>query len=183
MYIFIDFKKAFDTADSKILLFKLKKYGLDSNAVALIENYFTNRKQVVKFETCSSSLRDIRLGVPQGSVLGPLLFLIFINDIIYYLINFDVKLVADDTTLSLVSQTYENLMINFNFSIKRLVDWCRFNKVDINWAKTMVMIITKKKNIEIPEYVTIENINVQVVDSFKLLGITIDNKLDFSKYE
>ncbi|CAF1014142.1 unnamed protein product [Brachionus calyciflorus] len=135
LYIFIDFKKAFDTVHSRILLMKLKKYGFDENALKLIANYFQNRQQFVKLEANSSSLKPIKLGVPQGSILGPLLFLIFINDLVHYLTNYRVKIFADDTTLSLTNSGLPELLKELNNSVKNITEWCSFNRIDINWSK------------------------------------------------
>ena len=99
--LFIDFKKAFDLIDPELLFLKLFHYGFDNDALALIENYFRDRQQQVKFRGTSSLFADIKLGVPQGSVLGPLFFLIFINDL-PFLLELLCKLFADDTTSLLI---------------------------------------------------------------------------------
>lgn len=179
LYLFIDFKKAFDTVDSIILLLKMKWYGFDNKSLDLIKNYFLHRKQIVRIDEYSSSPRNVILGVPQGSVLGPLLFLIFINDLVLYLKEFEAKLFADDTTLSLVNREIAELLHKFSISIKELTEWCKYNRIDINWLKTEAMFITNKRNIALPEFIFIDNIKIKVVDSFKLLGITIDSQLNF----
>jgi hypothetical protein len=92
---------------------------------------------------------------------------------------FFIILFADDTTLSQNSDTYDKLIKKFNDSIGDLTTWCRFNKVDINWLKSEIMFITNKKNIIIPEFIDINGNQVKVVTEFKLLGIIIDNKLNF----
>lgn len=182
LLLFIDFKKAFDTVDSRLLLLKLKKYGFSNTAILLIKSYFENRVQFVKIDHYTSDQMAIKLGVPQGSVLGPLLFLIFINDIVSYLDDFIVKLFADDTTILQTDSNIECLISNFNNSVTKLISWCKHNRIDVNWNKTKIMFVTNKRNLDIPNEIIIDNNNVQVVDSFKLLGISIDNKLSFSKY-
>jgi hypothetical protein len=180
LYFFIDFRKAFDLVPTEILIFKLKYgYGFDDNSIKLLTDYFKNRSQFVKIGDILSIICQVLLGVPQGSVLGPLLFLLFINDLPYFLKMFFSILFADDTTLSQNSDNYDKLMNKFYDSTGYLIKWCRFNKVDINWKKTEIMFITNKQNINIPEFININGNEVKVVSEFKLLGIIIDNKLNF----
>ena len=180
--LFIDFRKAFDLVDSKLLLLKLFHYGFDNDALALIENYFRDRQQQVKYRGTSSLFADIKLGVPQGSVLGPLFFLIFINDL-PFLLELLCKLFADDTTLYLLGDNLESLISKFKDNLKPMLDWCKFNKLDINWDKTYFMFVTNKRlGKKTPTVIPIDNSQVKVVENFKLLGVTIDNKLNFEKY-
>jgi hypothetical protein len=182
LLLFIDFKKAFDTVDSRLLILKLKFYGFSDSAINLIRNYFENRKQLVKIDGCISDTLGIKLGVPQGSVLGPLLFLIFINDIVRYLNDLEVKLFADDTTIIKTDNDLTTLLAIFHKAIEKLVIWCKFNRIDINWGKTKAMFITNKKQFQTPNSIIIDNNIVEVVSHFKLLGVTIDNKLSFLKH-
>ena len=178
--LFIDFRKAFDLVDTKLLLRKLFHYGFDNDSLELISNYFTNRKQHMKLGVNYSNEANINLGVPQGSVLGPLLFLIFINDL-PFVVDLLSKLFADDTTFYKAGPDMNTLISNFNHQLEKLIEWCKFNRIDINFKKTYYMIITRKR-IEIPKHILFNKIEIEVVDNFKLLGVTLDNKLTFSKY-
>ena len=182
--LFIDFKKAFDTVDPFILLEKLKHYCFSSDAINLMINYFFNRKQLVKLGDVKSSLLQISLGVPQGSILGPLLFKIFINDIVFF-IKLLAKLFADDTTLynNYDPKTFSiQLAIeDFKKSLGPLLEWCEFNRLDINWDKTHFMFISYRKQV-FPEFIEVLGNRILVVDEFKLLGITLDNTLNFCKH-
>ena len=177
--------------DSDLLIKKLFHYGFSNDSLDLIKNYFFNRQQKVKVKDSFSDLLLNLLGVPQGSVLGPLFFLIFINDLPYFLDSFECKLFADDTTLSMNDINYDNLLKRFNVEILKLKEWCYLNKTDINWTKTEIMFISKKMSInsegfyrllKFPSSISIDGNIINVVSSFKLLGITIDNKLNFLKF-
>lgn len=180
-FLFIDYRKAFDLVDSNILLAKLEAYGFSETAMKLLRNYFTNRTQKTRYDNQFSSFMEVLLGVPQGSILGPLLFLIFINDLPYFLEKVVTKMFADDTalfsselTLSLVIETFED-------QVKCLLDWCNGNRVDINWSKTYGMFVTNKR-IELPEILKIAGIEIEIVESFKLLGVLVDRNLNFQLF-
>ena len=181
LLLFIDFKKAFDTVDSELLIRKLFHYGFDNQALSLIRNYFFNRKQFVKMGSNVSNYKKIKLGVPQGSVLGPLFFLIFINDLPFCLNELRCKLFADDTTIYQVGEDLKELTANFNKLLVPFFHWCELNRLDINWSKTYSMIVTNKriKGLRDLKEIKIGNTNVQVVDKFKLLGVSLDCKLNF----
>jgi hypothetical protein len=134
---------------------------------------------------CPSQSKDcpplpVTLGVPQGSCLGPLFFLIFINDL-PFLLDLSSKLFADDTTLYHTDSDINQLQREFSERSKVMIDWCRDNRIDINWSKTYAMFITNKR-VSIPSEIMVDNTKVKVVDSFKLLGVTIGNKLAFTEY-
>jgi hypothetical protein len=179
LFLFIDFRKAFDLVDALLLLNKLRLYGFSINAINLIKNYFSGRKQKVKIDSTFSQLCDNLLGVPQGSILGPLFFLIFINDLPYYLKKFLSFLFADDTSLFLSDNDLDQLLLEFNKSIDSLITWCYFNRLDINWDKTELMFFTQKREIDFPKSIMIQNKTINVIDQFKLLGIIIDNDFTF----
>lgn len=181
LFLFVDFKKAFDTIESIILLYKLQFYGFSDGSIELIKNYFTTRKQYVKLNSTKSETLELLLGVPQGSILGPLFFLIFINDMSSF-IDFFCKLFADDTTLAKVSASLPQLLEDFNLSITNLITWCTYNRLEINWSKTKAMIITNKHNTERPKHIEINGHLVEVVSNFKLLGVTLDEKLNFLQH-
>jgi hypothetical protein len=183
LMLFIDFRKAFDLVNSSLLLKKLTLYGLNTKAINLLKNYFDDRSQIVKFNDCMSDSCDIKLGVPQGSCLGPILFLIFINDLGNIKTNnSNCTMFADDTTLQFSNSNFNRLLNDFNDYIQKLMNWCCINRFDINWSKTEVMFVSNKRNITYPDTIDINGHSVKVVSEFKLLGVIIDNKLSFKSF-
>ena len=158
-------------------------YGFSSAACNLIRNYFTNRQQIVRIGEVQSEPAGISMGVPQGSVLGPLLFLIFINDLPYFLKELVCKMFADDTTIYKAGYDIPMLIQSF-IKLLRLLDvWCTCNKLEINWSKTFGMLISARKSTSgLPEFLEFNGKRIQLVKSFKLLGFTIDNELKFMEH-
>ena len=181
LLLFIDFKKAFDMVDPKLLIYKLLNYGFSNNAIGLLNNYFDNRQQITKLDNYYSSIVNILLGVPQGSVLGPLLFIIFINDLPNDLIDTLTRLFADDTSLIFHGLDLDSVISSYKAGLKQLNEWCKHNRLYINWSKTYIMFVTKKR-IKLPSFIEFDSIKVEVVDKFKLLGVLLDNKLNFNAY-
>ena len=152
-------------------------------------NYFTNRFQTVKYDNKKSPLMSINLGVPQGSVLGPLFFLIMINDLAF-ISDLMCKMFADDTTMCDSDKDLTTLINRFVVNLKPVLEWCEFNKLDLNWSKTYCMFVTNKR-VKLPNEITIYSkivdnkfiaTKVKVVSSFKILGVTLDNKLNFLEH-
>ena len=188
--IYIDLSKAFDTIDHTILLHKLQHYGFNGSSLALMENYLTNRQQYVNFQNTNSSLLNITTGVPQGSILGPLLFIIYINDIpnSSKLLNFISY--ADDTTLFVsLNYNHDNSTDNFspnssilNNEIKLVSDWLSLNKLSLNTSKTKCMTFhSKKKTINSP-ILKIENTAIEHVQNFQFLGIMLNKHLNWDTH-
>jgi exonuclease III len=178
--LFVDFKKAFDMLCRRLLLYKCGNYGFDSKAIRLLTSYFSNRVQFVKIANAISREAVLGLGVPQGSVLGPLLFIIFINDLPEFLLVLT-KLFADDTTCLFFGPNVDDVMTKLKAGIALLQEWCKFNRLYVNWAKTFIMFVTNKR-VQIPKSVQIDGHEIMVVDKFKLLGVCLDNKLLFEDF-
>lgn len=176
--ICVDFSKAFDCIPHGKLIWKLKALGLSSIIINWIEAYLSNRSQRVEINGSLSAPLPVSSGVPQGSVLGPLLFLIYINDIATYIqAPTKLKLFADDCLLyTPVKNCVDQLNLNRNLEILR--QWCDDWKMQINFRKSAYMHITNKRNVLKCSY-NMEDVNLNSVDSFKYLGVTISNDLQW----
>ena len=177
--LFVDFKKAFDLVNQDLLIYKLANYGFSNAALKLIKSYFDDRFQAVKIDNISSA--KTQLGVGQGSVLGPLLFIIFINDLPYYLNEFVTKLFEDDTTVISTGENAEMVISNVRKSILKINEWCKHNKMHVNWTKTFVMYVTNRR-FQLPDNIQVEDKTIECVSKLKLLGVTLDSKLNFSDF-
>ena len=142
--VFLDLRKTFNTVDHGILLQKLSKYGLADNAVLWFENYLNSRQQCTKVSGCKSSLLYIKCGVPQGSILGPLLFILYINDLQDYLGDSRINLYADDTALYVTADPYIELILTLQVEISIVEQWLFANKLTLNTKKTKVMLFGTK---------------------------------------
>ena len=171
---FIDLKKAFDTIDHSILLFKLEKYGIRGQAHHWFTSYLLNRKQRVEVNGSSSNWKRIVCGVPQGSILGPLLFLIYINDLPSSCQNLDILLFADDTNLTAINCSNEDI----DRDLESLSNWLEANKLVLNLEKTVQMNIGNSAS-------SSHKLNNQVIlinAVCKYLGLYVDNRLNFSSH-
>ena len=146
--IFIDFKKAFDTVDHGILLSKLEHYGIRGPALQWLKSYISNRQQFAHVNGKNSTIQNITCGVPQGSVLGPLLFLIYTNDI-GNSTESKIRLFADDTNSFVNSDNYTELKKVITKTLKEIFTWCQDNKLTINIDKTCYSIFHKPNIINI----------------------------------
>ena len=180
--IFLDLAKAFDSVDHKILLNKLERHGIRGRALSLMSSYLSNRQHLVKIQNSDSTFLTLETGVPQGSVLGPLLFLIFINDLPHNT-NFTVKLFADDTSLSLDSDNYYDLQKNVNNEILKVYQWLCKNKLTLNIKKSKFMIVSNKRSpADLNFQVKVKNINLEKCSSYKYLGVHIDENLKWKTH-
>ena len=184
--VFVDFQKAFDTVNHKILLRKLEHYGICGIANKWFSSYLSKRKQMVSIGGATSSTRDIEHGVPQGSVLGPLLFLVYINDLHTCIKHSTTRHFADDTNL-LYSTDHtkprnRNLIRNLNKDLKSLTHWLLANKISLNSTKRE-LIYFRNKNTPIPKVnITLNGVKLEETNEVKYFGIIFDEHLTFQSH-
>lgn len=182
--VFLDLSKAFDTVSHDILISKLNRYGVEGTALVWFRNYFINREQFVYLNGFFSKTSKISFGVPQGSILGPLLFLIYINDLFLCCDHFLPILFADDTNLIAVHEDFVTLIQHVNDELKILSNWFRTNKLTLNVKKCNFMIFHNINKFYPKEHACIEidGAPVTQVASTKFLGVLIDEGLTWSKH-
>jgi hypothetical protein len=179
MSVFIDLSKAFDTLDHVILIKKLNLYGFRGKVLSLFHSYLTNRKQYVQFLNHESSSLQINCGVPQGSILGPILFLLYINDIHKCSTLLNIILFADDTTLTLKHKNINELTRLMNTELNKISEWMKANKLSINVTKTFYMLFRPTSSITSIINLAINGCVINRVSQIKFLGIFIDDKLSW----
>jgi hypothetical protein len=143
--VFLDFKRAFGTIDRVLLLRKMEQYGIKGAELIWIRSYMSNRTQETKFNVKISDTINVQLGLPQGSVLGPLLFILYINDIKNVLRYSKLNLFADDTLLYIAADTLDKAVNRMNDDLASLSQWLTLNKLKLNVHKMKYMVITFKK--------------------------------------
>ena len=175
---FLDFSKAFDTINHVILLRKLYKYGIRSATHNWLTSYRSNRSQYVDYNNVMSSTKNITCGEQQGSILGPLLFLVYVNDIVNVSLSLIPILFADDTNIFLEVNDINEVIVKMNAELIKVMDWINANKLSLNIEKTNCMVFhTKGRDFSSHVDVTICNKIINRVSYVKFLGVTIDSTL------
>jgi len=182
--VFLDMSKAFDKVWHEGLLFKLKQNGINGKLIILLEDYLSNRKQRVVLNGSDSSWGMIEAGVPQGSVLGPLLFLIYINDLENG-IKSHVKFFADDTSLFSIVREPNISAMELNHDLSLISRWAYQWKMSFNPdpnKQAVQIIFSRKKNKQFHPNIYFNNIEVKTVDNHKHIGFILDSKLTFASH-
>ena len=181
--VFLDLRKAFDTVDLDILIDKLKHYGIRGNAIKFIENYLKNRTQIVQIENRQSNSRIITHGVPQGSILGPLLFIIYINDLCTVCPSLFAALFADDSNFFKIDKSLKKLKESMDDDLIIINQWLKANKLSINLSKTKSMVIcTRQLNNNPLVNISINEASIEQVDTTKFLGVYINKHMNWSHH-
>lgn len=179
--VFLDLSKAFDTIDHNILKFKLYHTGIRGTLLDWFCSYLTSRKQRVTFNSAKSDYKTLSSGVPQGSVLAPTLFLIYINDMIKCSDNLKFVQFADDTTIYISGSNIDNLVSSLNIELNCVDQWLIANKLSLNILKSKYMLISNRQ----PAHdlnISIRNNNLLRVNEINFLGVIIDHKLIFKSH-
>ena len=174
----LDLQKAFDTVDHEILLYKLKAIGMDHKCIKWMSSYLTNRKQLVDVDGTLSSSCKITCGVPQGSILGPLLFLIYVNDM-KAAANCKLWLYADDSTLLVSGPNVNTIEATLSMELKSISNWLVDNKLSLHLGKTESILFGNAHQINKCSQLDIvcNNTIIKPTSSVKYLGIVLDQKL------
>lgn len=184
--VFLDLKRAFETIDRNILLKKLQQYGIGGKVYTWLENFLRNRKQKVCFNNSVSSEMEINVGVPQGSVLGPLLFILYLNDIELFVSCEFINLFADDTMIACSDISLESAVRKINEVLKQVDYYLKLNKLKLNVSKTKAVIFCTKYKysyVKIDEIdLQINNEKIEIVSTVKYLGFQLDNLLSFDDH-
>ena len=180
--IFIDLKKAFDVVKHDLLLKKLEIYGIRGLPLELIKSYLSNRKSYVGIDHFQSKQEIINIGVPQGSILGPLLFLIYINDLPRVSTELRATLYADDTTLSFSHKDFDSLTNIANAELDKIRDWMIANRLTINPTKTDMIIFSNRLIYPCNNQIVLGNDILDFNTTCNYLGTLIDSKLNFSAH-
>lgn len=178
--IFLDFQKAFDSVDHRILLTKLEKiFGIRGTPLDLLKSYLDGRKQFTTVNGINSSLCDVKIGIPQGSTLGPLLFLLFINDLSTTSV-FKTTLFADDAMLSMSSSNISTLEEITNNELAKVENWLQCNKLSLNLSKTSYLLFHNKSTQDKNQLILkIDGVPLTQAHVVKYLGIYIDDELSW----
>ena len=185
--LLVDLKKAFDLVDHSVLLFKLNSYGCSPSSVEWFTSYLSNRSQRTTFKGVLSESCPMSLGVPQGSILGPLFFLLFINDLpLYVSLDVDLTMFADDTSALVTGPSFSCLNNRLISAATQISAWAVFNRMALNFIKTKALLLTtsqKYAHLSEPFFdIVVNGNNIEQVPHAKLLGITIDSFLSWESH-
>lgn len=181
--LFLDLRKAFDTLDHNILLRKLEAYGIRGVANEILSSYLKDRKQFVAVGDSQSSLKPVKVGVPQGSNIGPILFLLYINDLSELRLKGTPRLFADDTALFYPNLDVDSIVEDINEDLRLLSKYFSSNLLSLNISKTKYMIFhSPRKNIQQHSQVWLDSYCVEKVTSFKYLGLILDSTLSWADH-
>ena len=180
--VFIDFSRAFDSIDHTILAEKLKLYGFDENSLRFMKNYISNRTQKTIVNGCTSTSAHVTYGTAQGSILGPLIFILYVNDVFTSLkVDASIYMYADDTLIISKANDALTAANKAQKALEEMVFWCEENKLTINRGKTKFMLIKHTKVLCEPQ-VMMGNYKLGTVRSYEYLGIILDDKLSMNEY-
>ena len=146
--VFLDLRKAFDTVDHTLIVLKLKYHGFSESLCLLTTNYLSDRSFIVQLNGARSEKSCIALGVPQGSILGPLLFILFINDLFFLQLRSKLVLFADDTTVYFSADSNTSVSFVLSDDLNKICSWFDHNRLVLNWSRTNAMLSSMYCTIE-----------------------------------
>ena len=178
--IYLDLSKAFDTVNHEILLHKLNYYGIRGHALEWFKSYLQSRKQCVWINGAYSEPKIVTTGVPQGSVLGPLLFLIYVNDINCAINSGKLRLFADDSNLFITGHSLNDMVREAEDKLESLNKWFKHNQLTLNVDKTCYTLFSRSEQLSLS--ISLNGKEIEKVDAAKYLGIYLDSSLSWNMH-
>ena len=180
--LFLDFRIAFNLVDHSILIKKFSIYRFSSSAMQWFKSYLNNRQQTIEYDKGFTDFLNILSGVPQGSILGPTIFLLFINDLPLFFEHCSSDLYADDTTVHTKDSSVNNIEHNIMNDLKNAIECSKPNKMQLHYGKTTCMLVGTRQRLNMSNELNIQanDTCIQNVSKQKLLGIYIDESLTWS---